>query len=94
MTRLRTVQLGPQRALGTKRYGGNVMHYMVELAIEREAAILDEQLDLSDILELAPAPWDSAEGRLNSHTRKFSPRGSSGRRATTSTATTRYHYAN
>ncbi len=70
------------------------MHYMVELAIEREAAILDEQLDLSDILELPATPWGSTEGRLNSHTRKFSARSSSRRRATTSTAPTRHHYAN
>ena len=74
------------------------MHYMVELAIEREAAILDDQLDLSNILsdfpELPTTPWDSADGRLNSHTRKFAGRGSSRRRATTSTATVRQHYAN
>ena len=70
------------------------MHYMVELAIEREAAILDEQLDLSDIFELSPTPWDSTEGRLNSHTRKFSARGSSRRRAATSTAPARNNYAN
>ncbi len=70
------------------------MHYMVELAIEREAAILDEQLDLFDILELAPTPWDNAEGRLNSHTRKFSSRGTARRRAAVRPGPAPSDYAN
>lgn len=70
------------------------MHYMVELAIEREAEILDEQLDLSDIFELPAAPWANAKGRLNSHTSKFSPRGSSRRRSTMRTTTARANYVN
>ncbi len=70
------------------------MHYMVELAIEREAAILDEQLDLSDIFELPPTPWDSTEGRLNSHTREFSARGTSRRRAPMRSTIARPDYVN
>jgi len=56
------------------------MHYMVELAIEREAAILDAALESADDwFDLPPAPTAPAKGRLNPHTRKFSSRATSRR---------------
>lgn len=70
------------------------MHYMVELAIEREAEILDAVLECPEIFELPPSPWDTSKGRLHSHTRKFSGRGTSRRRATTRTITAPSQYAN
>ncbi len=63
------------------------MHYMVELAIEREAEILDAALECPEIFELPPAPWDTSEGRLHPHVRKFSARRVSRRRFSARTAT-------
>jgi hypothetical protein len=63
------------------------MHYMVELAIEREAEILDAALECPDIFELPPIPWATSKGRLHPNTRKFSARGTSRRHSTAKAAT-------
>ena len=69
------------------------MNYIVELAIEREAEILDAALECPEILELAADPWATSKGRLNPHTRRFSTRSSSRRRLTARTVTLP-HYVN
>jgi hypothetical protein len=62
---------------------------MVEMAIEREAEILDAVLELPEIFE--PRTMGSTWDRSNPQTRQFRARGISGRRTTArSTATTRY----
>jgi len=63
------------------------MHYMVELAIEREAEILDAALEFPEFFELPPPPWETSNGRLHPHTRRFSARGTSRRRRAARTAT-------
>jgi hypothetical protein len=67
------------------------MHFIVELAIEREAEILDAALECPEILELAPPPWATSKGRLNPHTRRFATRSTS-RRSLTSRNVTIPHY--
>ena len=67
------------------------MHDMIELAIEREAAILDAAFEgFDDLFDLPPAPLGKAQARLNPYTRKFSsrtrPRGRATARTTTSSA--------
>ena len=63
------------------------MHYMVELAIEREAEILDEALECPEIFELPPSPWGASKGRVQAPNRQFSARGTSRRRHSTQPAT-------
>ena len=63
------------------------MHYMVELAIEREAERLDAVLEFPEIPEHPFVPSRNSQGRLHPQNRKFMARGISRRRFSARTAT-------
>ncbi len=67
------------------------MRDMIELAIEREAELLDAMLEFPEIPTPPSFPARHYRSRIHSQVRKFSARGTSGRRFTAQTATpTRY----
>jgi hypothetical protein len=64
------------------------MRDMIEMAIEREAELLDATLEFPEILELPVFPWSNTQSA-----RKFSARGVSRRRFSARPAT-RTQYVN
>jgi hypothetical protein len=64
------------------------MRDMIEMAIEREAELLDATLEFPEILELPVFPWGNTQSA-----RKFSARGLA-RRRFTAQPTTRPQYVN
>ncbi len=58
------------------------MRDMIELAIEREAELLDTTMEFPEILEVPVFPWRNTQS-----IRKFSARGISRRRFASGTAT-------
>jgi hypothetical protein len=56
------------------------MRDMIEMAIEREAELLDAVLEFPETVEVPAFAWRNSRGRLSPETRKFSARGTSRRR--------------
>jgi hypothetical protein len=74
---------GPQRALAVIRARRNTMRNIIEMAIEREAEMLDAIMEFPDLAAGSAYPFSLTKPRLNPLTRKFSARGTVRRRNVT-----------
>jgi hypothetical protein len=55
------------------------MRNIIEMAIEREAELLDAMIEFPELVDGPTSPWTPSRGRINPLTHKFTARGSARR---------------
>jgi len=62
------------------------MRNIVEMAIEREAELLDAMIEFPELLDGPASPWTPSKSRINPLTHKFAARSSARRHSALRTA--------